>query len=115
MGSVGTERGSVGRSVEAAIKNVEKNPIEVSKEEADDIKAATYGLATGRLSDADKQKLISLVGKKRDINAGKTVQVSLAKLSKEGLKDMIRITSKIGSTASTFAMEDAFKLLSYKR
>lgn len=113
MGSIGADRNapSTSANVENAIKNIEKNPIEVSKAEVDDIKTSSYGFDTSKLSDADKVKFTELTGKEAD----GVVQVKLGGMSNAQLKDIIRLASTIRTHASTFAMEDAFKLLSYNR
>lgn len=118
-------------SIEKAISNIEKNPIKVSREEIQDIKTTSYGLDVKRLSESDRKKLAEIIYNDnmahgetannsmevvRDINqnAG-VVQVNIGGLNSDQLKDFIRISSKIHSTSSTFAMEDAFKVLSYYR
>ena len=99
-------------SVERAISNIEKNPLDVSREEIQDIYNASYGLNVNKLSAQDRQKLANILGDDA-VNKGGIVQTNIKNLDEEGLKDYIRITSKVQTTASTFAMEDAFKVLSY--
>lgn len=101
-------------SVEKALSNIEKNPIKVSREEIQDIYNASYGLNVDRLSAQDRRKLANILGDDT-VNKGGIIQTSIKDLDEEGLKDYIRIASKVQTTASTFAMEDAFKALSYYR
>ena len=119
---------SVLSAVDAAIKQAETSPTNVTYADVRDIENSSYGLDTSRLSDTDRSELADIIYGSvmasgptarnsmqtiKDINNKKVAQINISQLTTDELKFVARISAKISSTASSICLNDALKLINY--
>ena len=126
MGAVGTADNS---QTAQLIRLWSTNPPQdISYEEVKDIHSGQYGFKTDLLTENERKQLAEIIYNEvvtsgttannsmktvDNINKSQLAQIKLGGLSSDDLKTVAKLASKIHTTSSMFAFEDALKLLGY--
>lgn len=126
MGAVGTADNS---QTAQLIRLWSTNPPQdISYDEVKDIQSGQYGFKTDLLTENERKQLAEIIYNEvvtsgatannsmktvDNINNSQLAQIKLGGLSSDDLKTVAKLASKIHTTSSMFAFEDALKLLGY--